>query len=213
MARLRAQAYERFTERLLAREIVPGQFVTQRELVAITGMSLGAIRELIPRLEVDGLISTVPQRGLQVAHVDLDLVRNAFQFRLILEVAAIRDFVRTADDATVATLRAAHEAVLAAAAADIDDALIERAQLTDWQFHDTLIESLGNRIITDAYRVNSIKIRLIGQARAHLYASIVEPVMRDHLAIIAAIESRDGEGAAARLTAHLTAARNRALGV
>ena len=35
-------------------------------------MSLGAIRELIPRLEADGLITTVPQRGMQIAHVDLN---------------------------------------------------------------------------------------------------------------------------------------------
>ncbi|MCQ4005082.1 GntR family transcriptional regulator, partial [Klebsiella pneumoniae] len=86
--KLRERAYASFTERLLAREIKPGQFVTQRELVAMTGFPLGAIRELIPRLEAEGLIKTVPQRGMQVAHVDLNLIRNAFQFRLFLEKEA-----------------------------------------------------------------------------------------------------------------------------
>ena len=33
-------------------------------------MPLGAVREMIPRLEAGGLIRTVPQRGLQIAHVD-----------------------------------------------------------------------------------------------------------------------------------------------
>ena len=37
----------------------------------------GAIRELIPRLEADGLIRTVPQRGMQVAQVDVRLIRDA----------------------------------------------------------------------------------------------------------------------------------------
>ena len=54
--KLRERAYASFTERLLAREIKPGQFVTQRELVALTGLPLGAIREMIPRLEAEGLI-------------------------------------------------------------------------------------------------------------------------------------------------------------
>ena len=47
--KLRDKAYDSFTERLLSREIKPGQFVSQRELVEITNMPLGAIRELIPR--------------------------------------------------------------------------------------------------------------------------------------------------------------------
>lgn len=50
-ATLREQAYGSFTRHLLARDLRPGQFVTQRELVDLTGFTLGAIRELIPRLD------------------------------------------------------------------------------------------------------------------------------------------------------------------
>jgi len=97
--KLRDQAYQRFTHGLLAREIHAGQFVSQRELAAITGMTLGAIRELIPRLEADGLIRTVPQRGIQIAHVDVNLIRNAFGFRLIVEREAFARFAEKASDA------------------------------------------------------------------------------------------------------------------
>ena len=83
--KLRDQAYQRFTRGLLEREIRAGQFVSQRELTEITGMPLGAIRELIPRLEADGLIRTVPQRGMQVAQVDVRLIRDAFGFRVLIE--------------------------------------------------------------------------------------------------------------------------------
>ena len=103
--KLREKAYQSFTERLLAQDIRPGQFITQRELVGITGMSLGAVRELIPRLEADGLIKTVPQRGMQIAHVDLNLIRNAFQFRLILEREAAANFAEAATDDELEALR------------------------------------------------------------------------------------------------------------
>ncbi len=79
---LREKAYEIFTHHLLARDVRPGQFISQRRLVELTGLPLGAIREAIPRLEADGLIKTVPQRGLQVAHIDINLIREAFQFRI-----------------------------------------------------------------------------------------------------------------------------------
>ncbi|UUZ67960.1 GntR family transcriptional regulator [Polaromonas sp. P2-4] len=82
---LRAQAYESFQQQIVDANIRPGQFVSQRELMQLLGMPLGAVRELIPRLEAEGLLKTVPQRGLQIAHVDLKLINNAFQLRLLLE--------------------------------------------------------------------------------------------------------------------------------
>ena len=93
---LRDQAYHGYTRSLLEQQIRPGQFITQRELVQITGFPLGSIRELVPRLEAEGLIRTVPQRGMQVPQVDLALVRNAFQFRAFLEEPAARLFARNA---------------------------------------------------------------------------------------------------------------------
>jgi DNA-binding GntR family transcriptional regulator len=96
---LRWQAYERFQPQLLLANIRPGQFVSQRELAALTGLPLGAIREVIPRLEAEGLLLTVPQRGLQIANVDVKLVRNAFQLRITLEKEAVAQFALAATDA------------------------------------------------------------------------------------------------------------------
>jgi DNA-binding GntR family transcriptional regulator len=208
---LREKAYSSFTARLLAREIHPGQFVTQRELTAITGMTLGAIRELIPRLEAEGLVTTVPQRGLRIADVDLNLIRDAFQFRLILEREAAGYFAQHAPAAELGRLRSAHESVLREAAKRITSRLVTRAQATDWDLHDTLIDYLGNRIISSAYRVNSLKIRLIRQKQTRIHESLVIPVMNEHLAVIAALESRDPARAAQAIGEHIASARNRAM--
>lgn len=105
---LREKAYASFTRHLLARDVRPGQFVSQRRLVELTGLTLGAIRELIPRLEAEGLIKTVPQRGLQIAHIDLNLIREAFQLRVFLEKEAVALFTRSASDETIAGLLKQH---------------------------------------------------------------------------------------------------------
>jgi DNA-binding GntR family transcriptional regulator len=213
---LREKAYDRFTRHLLARDIRPGQFISQRQLVELTGLPLGAIRELVPRLESEGLIKTVPQRGMQVAHVDLSLIRDAFQFRLFMEREAVSIFTAEAADATLARLRQDHESVIAESAAhqgsDTAD-LVARAQAVDWDLHWTIISSLGNAIIADAYRVNSIKVRLIRQEQTLLSEALVMPVMREHLSIIEAIETRDPARAVAAMDAHISSARNRALGL
>ncbi|UUZ75738.1 GntR family transcriptional regulator [Polaromonas sp. P1(28)-13] len=105
---LRAQAYESFQQQIVDANIRPGQFVSQRELMQLLGMPLGAVRELIPRLEAEGLLKTVPQRGLQIAHVDLKLINNAFQLRLLLEREAASRFVTTVSDQDLETIEQAH---------------------------------------------------------------------------------------------------------
>jgi DNA-binding GntR family transcriptional regulator len=211
--KLRDQAYQRFTRGLLAREIHAGQFVTQRELTEITGMPLGAIRELIPRLEADGLIRTVPQRGIQVAHVDVHLIRNAFQFRLILEREAAARFAQSAPVEAFDALEAAHRAVIAAAARGVTPQLLARAQAVDDGMHAQLVDALGNPLVSDAFRVNFIKIRLIRQASNSIDAPLVVPVMQEHLAVIAALRSRDPVRAAAAIDEHVSGSRDRALGL
>jgi DNA-binding GntR family transcriptional regulator len=210
---LREKAYEAFKERLLSRHIRPGQFLSQRELVAITGLPLGAIRELIPRLEADGLIKTAPQRGMQIAHVDVDLIRNAFQLRLILEREATAEFCKNASDDLIRKLRDEHVVVQREAENGVTPELLERAQHIDWTFHDAMIDAMGNSLVSSIYRVNSIKIRLIRQEDTRMLPELVTSVMREHMRILDALVARDARASLEAIEAHIDSARRRALGV
>ncbi|WP_187429807.1 hypothetical protein ROLI_015320 [Roseobacter fucihabitans] len=211
--RLRDHAYSNFTQKLLARDIDPGQIVSQRELVALTGMPLGAIREMIPRLEADGLIKTVPKRGLQVLSIDLELVRNAFQLRHIIEGEAVSIYCRTASDEDIAQLLAEHQEIRAQATQGVTTEVLQRAQQIDWAFHDRIIDAMGNAIISDIHRVNAIKIRLIRNSDTRMLPELVVPVLDEHLAICAALEARDNSAAIAAIHTHVDSAKRRALGM
>ena len=211
--RLRWVAYQRFEEQLAASRIRPGQFVSQRELAALIDLPLGAIREVIPRLEAEGLLRTVPQRGLQVATVDVRLIRNAFQLRLMIEKEAAAQFALGATKAELDALAAAHQAIVRRSAAGITPALLRDAQAVDWGLHDAMVDALGNEIISSLYRVNSLRIRLIRLDRVILDADVLAPAMQEHLSLIAALRTRDPRLAAAAVEAHIGHARDRALGL
>ena len=119
-------------------------------------------------------------------------------------------FVETATDDVIAAQRAAHEAVLAQAIAGCTPEIEAQAQAIDWGLHNTIVDTLGNGIVTNAYRVNAIKMRLIRQERVRIDGLVV-PVMREHLRIIDAITTRDPVRAADTLVEHINNARNRAL--
>jgi DNA-binding GntR family transcriptional regulator len=208
----RARAYQGFTQQILSGGIRPGQFVSQRELMALLDMPLGAVREMIPRLEAGGLIKTVPQRGMQIVHVDLKLIRNAFQLRAMIEREAVLHFAQVASDEELAAIEAAHQDILHRARAGRSDGpLLDDAQALDWGLHDRMVDALGNEIVSEIYRVNSLRIRLIKLEHSVITPARVIPAMGEHLSFIAALRGRKAPEAARMLDEHLRSARERVL--
>ncbi|MDH5540359.1 MAG: GntR family transcriptional regulator [Rhizobacter sp.] len=211
---LRAQAYQNFQQQILDANIHPGQFISQRELMQLLGMPLGAVRELIPRLEAEGLLRTVPQRGLQIAHVDLKLINNAFQLRLLLEREAATRFCASVPEADLAAIKLAHQRIVQRARRDgIDDALLGDATTVDWGLHDLMIDALGNELISEAYRINSLRVRLIRLESSMLSPEALLPAMEEHLWFIEALEQRDAPEVARRISHHIESAQRRVLGL
>ncbi len=204
----RAQAYASFTQQILSGGIRAGQFVTQRELTSLLDTPLGAVREMIPRLEAGGLVKTVPQRGLQVTPVDLKLIRNAFHIRSMIECQAIGEFVGTASDAELAAIEQQHQDILQrASSGPADEQLLRDAQAVDWGLHERMVDALGNEIMSEMYRVNSLRIRLISLENPMQ----LKPSMQEHLLFINALQRRDEALARSLMNAHIDSARNRVL--
>lgn len=212
----RARAYHGFTQQILSGGIRSGQFISQRELMTLLDMPLGAVREMIPRLEAAGLIKTVPQRGLQIAHVDLKLIHNAFQVRCMIEREAVMNFVHLASDEELKAIEASHLDILSRASsssADVvsDTALLNDAQSVDWGLHDRMVDAMGNDILSDIYRVNSLRVRLIKLEHSVITPARLIPAIQEHLTFIAALLRRDAVDAARLLEAHISSARNRVM--
>jgi DNA-binding GntR family transcriptional regulator len=206
----RLEAYERFKVRLGSGELKPGQFVTQRELADLIGVPVGTAREAIQRLEYESLVKVYPQRGIQITEVSVRLIKEAFQFRSILEAAAVRHFAAAGPLADIDRLLAQTADVLGRAAGRIDEALARAAVEVDWTMHDTIVDGLGNSILSEVYRVNAGRIRLI-RANNGLSGDRLRAVLTEHLTVLSACRARDPDAAESALLAHLEAARGRAL--
>jgi len=210
---MREVAYERFKVQLFKRNLVPGQFVSQGELCALLDVPLGPTREALKRLEAESLVRLIPQRGIQIADIGVTLIREAFEFRTILELAAVRTFAKAADDATLAELERSTRSVLERMAPgnEVDSRLLDAALQVDWGMHNLIIDAMGNHILRSAHQQNFDKIRMIRlHGRSPLYLPLA---MEEHLAVIEALQRRDADGAAAALERHLLAAQHRALGL
>jgi len=209
---MREVAYERFKAQLFKRNLAPGQFVSQAELCELLAVPLGPTREALKRLEAENLVRLIPQRVIQITDIGVTLIHEAFEFRTVLELAAVRHFVTVADDATLLALERDTTAVLKSldGGDNTDPRLLDAALQVDWGMHDMIVESVGNRIMMTAHRQNFDKIKMIRlHGRSPRYLPLA---MQEHLRVIAALKKREPETAAAALEHHMRCAERRALG-
>jgi DNA-binding GntR family transcriptional regulator len=208
---VRRSAYEQFQRSLLSGRIRPGQLVSQRELVSMLEISLGALRELLPRLEAEGLLTVLPQRGIQITLVDLRMIRNAYQLRMALEREAVIAALAQVDHGALAEQIALHQHILEQARADPSDPVMQRAQDVDAGMHAFLVEQTRNDLLIQAYAINSIRVRLINLERMRLTPEVLPKAFADHLDVLRAIEAGDEARAIVAIERHIRDARSRAV--
>ncbi len=209
---LRHKAYDRFKERLFAEDLKPGQFVTQRELSEMMKVPIGPLREALKRLEAEAFVRLIPQRGIQIADLNVSMLNESFGLRRILELAAARQFAAEAPMNLIRQIEAQTARVLKRVRAEPDREMLDEALRVDWMMHDLIIDQMGNRTLSDVHRINFDKIRL---ARLHrrFTPERVRPALEEHMAVIAGFRARDPDAAAAALDRHLTVAHHRAVGL
>lgn len=209
---MRQAAYESIEELLNTARLVPGEIVTQRGLMERTGATLAAIRETIPRLEAEGLLKTLPNRGLMVPSLDVRFVREAYRLRSLVESGAVADAIRFLPKRQIDAWIAEHEADLQMDLSDVDEALSERFQHLDWVLHREIVRSMNNGLIDNIYRVNTIKIRMAVQSRIQVTQSNIERVAREHLAFLRPMRAGDEAAAREALCLHIDNSMRLALG-
>lgn len=211
--RLSDVAYARVLEALFDRRLPAGAFVSQNDLVELIGVPVAPLRDALRVLEAEGILIIQPRSGIQFTKPGAELTKSTYQFRTIVERAAVRVFCETATDEEVAIIRRRHlEMALKLEETRINAAILAELEELEELFHNSIIESLRNPLIENAYRRMRTYLKLVRLDR-RMTVPLAQRTMREHLAVIAAIDERDPEAADAAIAAHFTTALQRHLGM
>jgi len=186
---------EQLRQRIFGKHLEPGSWIDELALCAEMGISRTPMREALKVLASEGLVTMKPRRGAYVTEMSERDVREAYQLLSLLESDAAAQVAQRASDADLAALQALHQ--------DLELALHDRERFfaLNERFHLRLIELDGNRwrhhIITDLRRVMKLNRHhsLFKQGR-------LEESLLEHRALMAALQSRQGEHAAALMRKH-----------
>jgi DNA-binding GntR family transcriptional regulator len=138
--------YDKIRHQILTLCLRPGTDIEELSLVSEFGVSRTPVREALIRLEADGLVQIVPNRGARVAALDIDNVGEMFE-ALDLYSRAI---------AHLASKRQNPIALAAAkkASAEFADAALGKVYTkmgeANWRFHLELGRVSENKYLTDA---------------------------------------------------------------
>ena len=185
-------------------ELVPGTPLSELWLVERTGASRTPVREALRRLAADGLVDLVPRQGARVSRVSLQSVRDLFDFRALLEPAAMRQATEAAaaDPAvrrTFTSMRTEFTRILRRVPSPARSrAFYELADRFDW----TIIEATRNehlrRAIADL-RPHTARLRNL----SHGDPQRVEASIPEHLRMCDALLAGDADEAADAIREHL----------
>ncbi|HHT71430.1 MAG TPA: GntR family transcriptional regulator [Firmicutes bacterium] len=206
---LRERLYETLKEDILLNKYEPGEELQIDKLAQEFGVSTTPIREALVRLEGDGLVVSIPNRGVQVAPISLDDVRNLYEVRRLLEPYVAKIAARYCEEGEVEAL---YEKLVHLIEGPTDLAAYINADL---ELHELMSQHLRNTLLKDILNQvdqHSIRVRYLAESSAGgLRPEVVELVTREHLKILDAIRKRNEEKAAAATLQHLTNAEARTL--
>jgi len=198
-APLREQATERIRRAILEFHFQPGQRLVERDLSEQTGVSRTTIREVLRQLAAEGLVKTIPQKGVIVVSLDEEEVVHLYEARALLESFVGRRFAQRASDEQVKRLRKGYRE-LSKALREADDSK-ERLDAKD-RFYEILLDGAGNPEIGALLGSLQARVRLM-RARSLSQPGRVRKTLKEIQAIVEAIEARDPEAAAAASERHV----------
>ena len=203
---LNQKAYAEIRRRILDGELIAESPLSEYQLAEELQLSRTPVREAVKRLEREGLVQAIPNRGTFVSKLTSKDISEIYQVREQLEGFAAHIAAETMSDEAIEKLEKEISVLKTLAS---ESRLVEVVD-SDIRLHQQIIASTQNsRLIAmlgtlddQMHRVRA----LFPQSPQWLKATLVE-----HAKIVEAIKARDGLGAEKAMRDHLRSAREHAV--
>lgn len=162
------------------------------------GVSRVPVREALRGLEIEGLVTAIPRRGLVVTELSREDIEQLYDVRTQLETLAFGLAAKRATSKEVEDL----SEVLEAARKAIAHSDFQKAVELNVDFHNSVIKMAANPFLTAALEPLTGRIR-----RFILLAKEHERDLTEHEGLLAAIAAGDETLVANRVRAHMEASR------
>lgn len=205
MARSSDVAYETLLGEILAGTYAAGHRLREEHLAATLGLSRTPIREALLRLDANGLVQVLPNRGALVKPFAPSELNELYELRALLEGYGARRAAQRHDPEAVDRLRGLCDAMdVEAGARDPNfDHLIQ----LNLAFHRGIQEAAASQTL-QSLLTGVILVPLVRHAFRHYTVDQMTRSVVQHHELVDAIAVGDGRWAESVMQAHILAARS-----
>ena len=192
------QAYKELKRVILEHQIPQGGKLNEAEFAAALGISRTPVREAVNRLEKEGLVEILPQRGAFVVRCSEKDIFELFLIRENLEGLAARLAAERINEENLINL----ESCIQGFREPFTEDQIQQYAEEDFRFHQTIV------MLSDSQRL----IKLISTLHDHIrifrlttlgLSNRMKVSLEEHRLIIEAFRLRDAEGSDQRVRQHI----------
>jgi DNA-binding GntR family transcriptional regulator len=202
-----ANLYFEILRRIARGEFHPGQRLVEEELASEFQVSRTPIREVLFKLEHDGLVQRLRNHGARVTSFTPDDIEEIYEIRKCLECLGIRYATKSLKLIDLLDLEHRLEELHTARGTD----LIHRQSELDVEMHKLIVSHSGNRRLVAFLDNLSMLIHSV-RLLSHGVDQYARATTDEHLAVIRALLRRDADLAERLLGEHIEASKQRALG-
>jgi DNA-binding GntR family transcriptional regulator len=188
----------RLREMLIEGQIEPGAKLNERELSLKLRVSRTPLREAIKLLGAEGLVDLIPNRGAVAVKLTENDILQVFEVLAGLEAMSGELAAQRISAAQFAEIKALHYEMLAAfARADLSGYYRLNARI-----HLSINEAAGNPLLMKTYKEINARVQSL-RFRTNQNKTRWQEAVREHEAMLQALEMRDAAGMRRILTEHL----------
>lgn len=189
------QAYDAISTMIEQRQLASGSVIVEQQIADRLGISRTPLRQALQRLEAEGVLVKSANRSYQVRKVELREYLQSLKVRELLEAEAAALCVDRVDPEAIAAARSALRQLETRKPYDM---------LAHWrsddEVHGLFIENCGNRVMADMIHALRAGTKMFEIDRL---AERLEPDVRQHEAILDALEARDARAARKAAASHI----------
>jgi DNA-binding GntR family transcriptional regulator len=204
--RTAARLTDAIREEILKETLRPGSKLTEQSLSGRLGVSRTPVREALGRLEAEGLVHTIPNRGAFVVGLSQADTADMYDIRRQYETIAGRRAAERATDEEIAVLDETYEYMLHYTRRGD----LKRMKRINRGFHERIYEIAGSRmLLVSLTRINTY-LKLSVHTKDYRTSQLAD-ILVEHELVYRAIKKRDPEGAALAMSRHAEGTKSRAL--
>ncbi|SDI05533.1 GntR family transcriptional regulator [Alteribacillus bidgolensis] len=192
------RVYRQIKEAILSGQIPQNTTFTEVQLANLLNTSRTPVRESVQDLQKEGLIISIPRKGLQVKNISSIEQEQIFLLRTSIEVDVIKKLTSVITEDQINKLNNIYTEQLKAKEENDNLKFIE----LDQEFHSFPLKVMNYTLVEQIILNLNELTRLIGIKALKKYGRMDE-VLSEHKDIILAIEKKDSDLAADALKKHL----------